>query len=452
MLFPVKPESPKYRGITRANIDKTPEWDWIPEEQRHAIEVVSTVLPFKTNQYVMRELIDWDRVPDDPIFQLTFVQRDMLTAADFDRMAGLLEAGAPKATIKQHADEIRRRLNPHPAGQTTHNVPMLDGRRLAGMQHKYQETVLFFPGQGQTCHAYCTFCFRWAQFVGLDGLKFEARETQDLVAYLHAHPEVTDVLITGGDPMVMRSSALRKYIEPLLSPSLSHVRSIRIGTKSVAYWPQRYVSDDDADDVMRLFDDVVASGKHLAVMGHYNHPRELSTTTAREAVRRIRNTGANIRMQSPLIRRINDDANAWADLWRTGVSLGAIPYYMFVERDTGPKGYFEVPLERAWTIFRDAYQQVSGLARTVRGPSMSAHPGKVAVLGVSEIRGEKVFCLEFLQARNPDWVRRPFFAKYDPNASWLGDLRPAFGEKKFFFELEEDKAPRERLPRLAVLN
>lgn len=452
MLSPVKTTSPKYRGITRGNIDKTPEWDWIPEEQRHAIKVVSTVLPFKTNQYVMRELIDWDRVPDDPIFQLTFVQRDMLSAAEFDRMAGLLEAGASKATIKQHADEIRRRLNPHPAGQTTHNVPMLDGRRLAGMQHKYQETVLFFPGQGQTCHAYCTFCFRWAQFVGLDGLKFEARETEDLVAYLHAHPEVTDVLITGGDPMVMRASALRKYIEPLLSPSLSHVRSIRIGTKSVAYWPQRYVSDDDADDVLRLFDDVVARGKHLAVMGHYNHPRELSTPTARDAVRRIRNTGANIRMQSPLIRRINDDANAWADLWRTGVSLGAIPYYMFIERDTGPKGYFEVPLERAWTIFRDAYQQVSGLARTVRGPSMSAHPGKVAVLGVSEIRGEKVFCLEFLQARNPDWVRRPFFAKYDPDASWLGDLRPAFGEKKFFFELEEDKGPRERLPRLAVLN
>jgi L-lysine 2,3-aminomutase len=452
LLSPVANTSPRYRGITRANIHKTAEWDWIPQPLQRAIRVVSTVLPFKTNEYVMRELIDWERVPDDPIFQLTFVQEDMLDPADFERMAALVDAEASKAEIKQAADQIRRRLNPHPAGQTTHNVPMLDGRRLEGMQHKYRETVLFFPGQGQTCHAYCTFCFRWAQFVGLDDLKFEARETDDLCNYLRAHQEVTDVLITGGDPMVMNAGALRRYIEPLLGPGLEHVRSIRIGTKSVAYWPNRYVGDRDADDVLRLFDDVIASGKHLAIMGHYNHPAELRTPTAQAAVRRIRRTGANVRMQSPLIRHINDDPQAWVELWTRGVNLGAIPYYMFVERDTGPKGYFEVPLERAWEIFRGAYQQVSGLARTVRGPSMSAFPGKVAIVGVNEIRGEKVFNLEFLQARNPDWVRRPFFAKYDPEASWLNQLSPAFGEQKFFFEVEEDHAPRNGLPQLTVLN
>lgn len=452
MLSPVTNTHPRYRGITRANVHKTAEWDWIPQDIQHSIKVVSTVLPFKTNEYVMRELIDWERVPDDPMFQLTFVQRGMLSSEDFARMEGLLAAGADKAAIKRAADQIRRRLNPHPAGQVTHNVPTLEGRRLDGLQHKYRETVLFFPSQGQTCHAYCTFCFRWAQFVGLDDLKFESKETDDLCAYLKARPEVTDVLITGGDPMVMNADALRRYVEPLLSPEFEHVQSIRIGTKSVAYWPHRYVTDKDADDVLRLFDDVVAAGKHLAIMGHYNHPAELRTDTAEQAVRRIRQTGANVRMQSPLIRRINDDPNAWVELWQRGVKLGAIPYYMFVERDTGPKGYFEVPLERAWRIFGEAYQQVSGLARTVRGPSMSAFPGKVALVGVADIRGEKVFCLEFLQARNPDWVRRPFFAKYDPEATWLTDLRPAFGQSHFFFELEQDREPRTVLPVLTVLN
>ncbi len=452
MLSPAKQTHPKYRGVTRANIKKLPEWDWIPRELQRQIEVVSSVLPFKTNAYVMRELIDWDRVPDDPIFQLTFVQKGMLDAADYAKMESLLDAGAPRTEIRRHADAIRRRLNPHPAGQTTHNVPMLDGRRLEGMQHKYRETVLFFPSQGQTCHAYCTFCFRWAQFVGLDDLKFEARETDDLCKYLRAHPEVTDVLITGGDPMIMSATALRRYVEPLLAPDLAHVQNIRIGTKSPGYWPHRYVSDPDSDELLRVFDDVVRAGKNLALMSHYNHPTELGTDVAEQAVRRIRTTGATVRMQSPLVRHINDDPDAWADLWRRGVRLGAIPYYMFVERDTGPKGYFEVPLERAWQIFRDAYQQVSGLARTVRGPSMSAFPGKVAVLGVAEVRGEKVFNLEFLQARNPDWVRSPFFAKYDPDASWLSDLRPAFGDKKFFFEVEQDREPRAPLPRLTVLN
>ncbi|HLT35794.1 MAG TPA: lysine 2,3-aminomutase, partial [Enhygromyxa sp.] len=260
----------RYRSITRANIHKLPEWHRLARAQQQALEVVSTVLPFKTNQYVVRELIDWRRVPDDPIFQLTFVQREMLDSSDFARIAGLLARGADKLQIRAAADAIRRRLNPHPAGQMTHNVPTLAGRRLAGMQHKYRETVLFFPGQGQTCHAYCTFCFRWAQFVGLEQMKFEARETADLTAYLRAHPEVSDVLVTGGDPMVMKASALRRYLEPLLAPEFARI-NIRIGTKSVAYWPHRYVTDPDADEVLRLFEQITGSGRHLAIMGHYNH-------------------------------------------------------------------------------------------------------------------------------------------------------------------------------------
>lgn len=404
--------------------------------------VVSTVLPFRTNEYVMRELIDWDRIPDDPMYQLTFVQPGMLEPDDYATMARLVRTEASNTEIKEAANRIRLRLNPHPAGQMTHNVPRLDGRELPGMQHKYRETVLLFPSQGQTCHAYCTFCFRWAQFVGNNDIKFQAQETTDLVDYLAVHPEVSDVLITGGDPLVMRTKALRNYIEPLLSDELSHVQDIRLGTKSVAYWPQRYVTDPDADDLLRLFESVVASGRHLAVMGHYNHPAEIKTKLAQEAIRRIRSTGAEVRMQSPLIRHVNDDPNAWAELWRTGVRLGAIPYYMFVERDTGPKGYFEMPLVQAWETFRAAYQQVSGLARTVRGPSMSAFPGKVMVDGVAEVHGEQVLCLQFLQARDPSWVRRPFFARYDANATWLDQLVPAFGETEFFFERGPHAAPR----------
>ena len=93
-----------------------------------------------------------------------------------------------------------------------------------------------------------------------------------------------------------------------------------------------------------------------------------------------------------------------------------------------------VPLARAVEIFRRAYRKVSGLARTARGPSMSATPGKVLVDGIMEIGGEKVFVLRFIQARDPAWVDRPFFARYDPEATWLRDLRPAFGEKEFFFD------------------
>ena len=121
-------------------------------------------------------------------------------------------------------------------------------------------------------------------------------------------------------------------------------------------------------------------------------------------------------------------------MWTKQVELGMIPYYMFIARDTGSKSFFEVPLARSWRIFQKAYSNVSGICRTVRGPSMSANPGKVQVLGISEIKGEKVFVLRFLQCRNPNYVDIPFFAKYDGRATWINQLIPAFGEEQFFFE------------------
>ena len=131
-------------------------------------------------------------------------------------------------------------------------------------------------------------------------------------------------------------------------------------------------------------------------------------------------------------------------MWKRQVKLGCIPYYMFLARDTGAQDYFAVPLVRAWEIFREAYQRVSGLCRTARGPSMSANPGKVQVLGVSEVMGERVLQLRFIQGRNPDWVHRPFFAKYDEQATWLSELKPFFG-KSFFFEEELEQFYRENL-------
>ena len=129
-----------------------------------------------------------------------------------------------------------------------------------------------FPKQGQTCHAYCTYCFRWAQFVDEPDLKMATADLGRVIGYLRQHREVTSVLITGGDPMIMGATVLRRYIEPLLEPGLEHIESIRIGSKSLAYWPQRFVTDPDADDTLRLFEQVVASGRSLAFMAHFSHP------------------------------------------------------------------------------------------------------------------------------------------------------------------------------------
>ena len=422
----------EYRHYTVSNFESIPQVQTLPDEVRFAVKVVAQVLPFKVNQYVIDELIDWSNVPEDPMFQLTFPQPGMLDPKDFNRIADLLRKG-DRDKLRRVVNEIRFSMNPHPAKQLESNVPLHNGKPLRGVQHKYRETVLFFPAAGQTCHSYCTYCFRWAQFVGIEDLKFASKEARTFADYVRKHPGISDVLFTGGDPMVMKTRVFRRYLEPLLDPDLEHVRTIRIGTKSLAYWPQRFVTDSDADDMLKLIDQLVSAGKHVAIMSPFNHWVELQTPMVEEAIRRLRSAGANIRTQSPVIRHINDSADVWEKMWRRQVALGLVPYYMFVERDTGPKHYFEVPLVRALEIYQTAMRRLSGLARTARGPSMSAAPGKIEVHGITEINGDKVFVLRMIQARNPRLAYVPFFAKFDPEATWIDDLEP-YGTDSFIFE------------------
>lgn len=421
------------------NMNTLPQLADIPPDDLFAMKVVARVLPFRTNNYVVNELIDWSSVPDDPMFQLNFTQKNMLIPHHFDEMVSALKRRASKREVRAIADRIRRELNPHPAGQCTHNVPRMDDEPVPGIQHKYRETCLVFPASGQTCHAYCTFCFRWPQFVGDQSLRFATDESNRFQEYIRKHSEITDVLFTGGDPLVMSAEKLALYIRPLLSVDFEHVQTIRIGTKAISYWPYRFLSDKDSHLLLSLFEEVVTSGKHLAVMAHFNHHRELATQAAVAAIKAIRGTGAEIRTQSPIVRNINDDARVWLKMWREQVRLGLIPYYMFVERNTGAQRYFAVSLERAFRIFRAAVTRLSGLARAIRGPVMSAHPGKVCVEGIATVKGEQVFVLSFIQGRNPDWCKRPFFAVFDPTARWLDDLEPAFGADAFFFQVPSSK-------------
>ena len=434
-----------YKSYSQHNYKNIPQFKNADESILRDIEIVSHILPFKANNYIIEKLIDWNNVPDDPIFTLTFPRKEILEEHHYKQIENLIEKKADREEIKAMADKIRGELNPHPAGQLEHNVPELYGERLSGIQHKYRETVLFFPSQGQTCHAYCTFCFRWPQFVGMEGMKFAMKEIEVLIQYLKQHPEVTDVLFTGGDPMVMKNRIFASYIDALLNANIPNLQTIRIGTKSLSYWPYKYLTDVDAEDTLRTFEQIVNKKINLAIMAHFNHPVELSTPFEKAAIKKIRSTGAQIRTQSPVMKHINDNPGIWSAMWREQVNQNCIPYYMFMARDTGAQHFFKVPIVDAWKIFQQAYQAVSGVCRTVRGPSMSTGAGKIQVLGVSDAGYEKVFTLRFLQGRNHDWVAKPFFARYDKNASWLNELKPAFGKEKFFFEEELNEIYKERI-------
>ncbi|MCB1985317.1 MAG: lysine 2,3-aminomutase [Burkholderiales bacterium] len=439
-------DSPEHFQVyTERQLDKIEALSQLSKDQLFEMKVVASVLPFRVNKYVIDHLINWRDIPNDPIFQLVFPQKGMLSQDDFEQMTTVLRSSNDRSAVLEKANEIRQRLNPHPAEQQSLNVPYEDEEPIEGIQHKYRETVLFFPSQGQVCHSFCSFCFRWAQFIGDKNLRFSNKEAQKLHSYLSKHKNISDLLITGGDPMVMKTDHMVSYLEPLLKPELDHVQTIRIGTKSLSFWPQRYVNDVDSDQLLALLERMVRAGKHIAIMAHFNHWREMSTPIVHEAIRRLRESGVVIRTQSPLLNHINNDPDVWAFMWREQVRQGLVPYYMFVERDTGARRYFEVPLARAWQVYREALKRVSGLGRTVRGPSMSTGPGKIEIQGVTVINGEKVFVLRFLQARNPDWAQRPFFAQFDPQATWLDQLKPAFGDEKFFFQAEYDAMQKKQI-------
>ncbi|KAF2093313.1 hypothetical protein NA57DRAFT_81645 [Rhizodiscina lignyota] len=400
------------------------------------------VFPMRVNNHVVDDLIDWSNASTDPMFRLSIPQPDMLRPHHLNSiLAAMRSPDTTKVEMREISESIRRLMNPHPAGQKEENVPRVNGEPVAGLQHKYRETVLFFPSEAQFCHAFCTYCFRWAQFtsVGSDQA-FKTSDRDLLVQYIQQHPRVTDVLFTGGDPMVMSASALRHYTKGLYGPdSPPHFNTIRIGTKSLAWWPYRFVTDPDAKETLKLFSEIVNSGKHLTIQAHFSHPREVEHPVAQEAIKLIRMTGAQIRSQAPLINHVNNDPDTWESMWKLQTRLGIIPYYMFVERDTGARDYFSVPLAEVLRIFKTAYSRLPGTARTVRGPSMSAGPGKVCVLGKTTINNEECFALMFLQSRNPKWTERIFFAKYNREAVWLDDLEPAFGETEFFFQKEYDE-------------
>ena len=301
---------------TAENFQNLDQMENFSDEEIFNMKVVSKILPFKTNNYVVEYLIDWNNVPNDPMFVLTFPQKNMLIKKHFDIIADLIKSDAKKQDLDNAANKIRLELNPHPAGQMELNIPTLkDGTKLYGLQHKYKETCLFFPSQSQTCHAYCSFCFRWPQFVGMDDMKFASKESGTLVQYLLEHPEITDVLFTGGDPMIMKGELFRKYVDDLLDANLPNLKTIRIGTKMLSYWPYKVLSDNDADVTLETFEEITKSGIHLSIMAHFNHYVEIQTQATRNAIKKIRATGAQIRTQSPLLAHINDDARVWKKMW-----------------------------------------------------------------------------------------------------------------------------------------
>ena len=407
----------KYKSYRIKSLDAIPQLKLLDKEQIEDIKIVSSIYPFKTNNYVLEQLINWEDPSNDPIFKLNFPHKEMLLSQDYELLKSSRGQGNEER-LQQNIYDIRMRMNPHPAGQVDLNGAFYNGQKLEGMQHKYNDIVLFFPSHSQTCHAYCTFCFRWPQFINDLDFKIQTKEIDPLLDYLKANKEVTEVLLTGGDPMIMSSKILNKYIEPLLK--VESLRTIRIGTKALSYWPYKFTTDPDAEGILNVLSKITKSGKHLAVMAHFNHYKELEPPVVAEAITNLRNIGAQVRTQSPLLKHINDSPEVWSKMWEKQVQLNCVPYYMFLPRDTGAQHYFAHNLEDAFNIYRTAVRKCSGLGSTARGPVMSTTNGKIEILDVTGDR----YILRFIKHRDASKTFQVFKAlAINDYPKWLDDLQ-----------------------------
>lgn len=424
----------KFITYNKTNFRQIEYLKQLPEEVKKEIEVVSHVLPFKTNNYVTDYLINWENYETDPVFILNFPMRDMLREEQYQEVKKALEKKVPEHELQRIVNRIRLKLNPHPAQQMT-NIPELNGEPLEGCQHKYQDIILFFPSQGQTCHAHCTFCFRWPQFVKDLDLQFSMREVEKVTEYIRQNEQIHEILFTGGDPMVMSPGTISDYIDRIFAADIPHLNTIRFGTKSLTYWPFTFIPEfsDEAEDMLKLFRRIVNNGKHLAFMAHFNHPNEMDNSAVQEAMYNIRQTGAEIRTQAPVLKNINDDPAVWNEMWKKQVNLGLVPYYMFIERETGPYEYFGLPISRVYDIYHNAVRNSASFAKTVTAPVMSASKGKVHVMGTVDnpADGKKYFMLQYVRHRDASKTFKPFLAHYNEQATWFDQLEiaePAMSE------------------------
>jgi KamA family protein len=401
---------------------------YLPEQVKHEIDVVSQVIPFKTNNYVVDYLIDWENYQTDPIYTLNFPNKKMLTQSQFSRLSGVLENSSDKGSANKVIYDIRMEMNPHPAQQMT-NVPVLNGEELKGLQHKYKDIVLFFPSQGQTCHAHCTFCFRWPQFVKDLDLKFSMREIEKVIAYIRKEESINEILFTGGDPMVMDPGTLSNYIRALIEANIPHLQNIRFGTKSLSYWPFTFIPrfNEEAQELLDILKSITDAGLHLSIMAHFNHPNELKTEVIREAIHNVRQSGAEIRTQSPILNHINNNSEDWAEMWKLQVRLGMVPYYMFVERETGPYNYFSIPIAEVYRTYQAAIRETGSFSKTVTGPVMSASKGKVQIMGIIDnpADGNKYFMMQYVRHRDYNKTFKPFLLEFDKDATWVDQLKEA---------------------------
>lgn len=342
----------------------------LSESEKARLQQVAARFAFRVNDYYLG-LIDWDD-PEDPIRQLVI-----------PRTEELQDWGALDASNEAHYTPVK------------------------GVQHKYPDTALLLCNE--VCGAYCRYCFRKRLFMnGNDEVSLDITEG---LQYIEAHSEITNVLLTGGDPLLLSTRRLGEILQALRA--IPHVRTIRLGSKMPAFNPWRILDDEP---LLALLAEHSQPGRRIYLMAHFDHPREL-TPAAIEGLEAVQNAGVRTINQCPLIKGINDDAAVLRDLFQQMAWIGAPQYYLFQGRPTAGNAPYEIPIEAGFRMFQQASVGCSGLETRARFV-MSHATGKVEVVGLDS----RYLYLRYHRAHDRADRSRMMIFHRDPQASWLDDL------------------------------
>jgi KamA family protein len=352
-----------------AYITKIEHLDRLNKQEIADLETVTDKFSFRCNDYYL-SLIDWDD-PSDPIRRI----------------------------VIPHVQELDEWGRLDPSDEQAYTV-------IPGLEHKYHSTALFLVSN--VCDGICRYCFRKRVF--MDSQSTRLRDIPEAIKYVRQHPEITNVLLTGGDPLVLKTSEIENIIRQLRT--IDHVEIIRIGTKIPAFNPYRILDDPTLPEMIETYS---TAHKKIYIMTHFVHPREL-TETAAKAIHLLQKTGAMIANQTPLIRGLNDDPLILAELLGKLSFIGAVPYYIFQCRPALGNKTYTVPIEEGYRIVERAKALVSGLAKRVRFV-MSHSTGKIEIAGITKNR----VYFKFHRAANDADSGRFLVLKSNPNAYWLDD-------------------------------
>ncbi len=317
---------------------------------------------------------------------------------------------------------------------------------LEGSQHKYPPVQLVFDKTTQNCFAFCTYCFRHAQVRGDEDM-FVQRDIQQLHAYLRKHPEITDILITGGDAGYITYDRLKQYVLPFIEDkNLLQIKTLRLGSRALTFQPE-LILKDNYKPVLELFRKLTENGIQVVWMAHFSTPKEILNPSTLAAIRRLKKYGLTIKSQSPIMNHISlySDKNGevdidrsarnWIDLGNILAMLGIGFHSMYCARPTGEHHYFTAPLADINKVFSKVFKTLASINRPSRYITMTSSAGKVSMLGTAIVNGEKVFALKFNEARNMDWMDKVYLAKYDEKENTIDKLIP-YDTPKYFYEDE----------------